>query len=286
MPLLEPATNIDPHPPVGGADITVVDGSALQADATANPGEGTLEEPSSSQISTHVVRTGETLSGIAELYGVKINTIIWANDIKGRYIYPGQELVILPITGVRHTVAKGETLASIVKKYQGDLEETASYNEVTADSALAVGAVILVPDGVLPAPVTPVVGPTAPVRNAGGAPAAAGYYGWPVSGGVKTQGIHGFNGIDIGAAYGTSILAAANGTVIVARSGGYNGGYGSYVVLQHDNGTQTLYAHASQVLVSVGAQVVKGQAIARMGSTGKSTGNHLHFEVRGAKNPF
>jgi murein DD-endopeptidase MepM/ murein hydrolase activator NlpD len=105
-------------------------------------------------------------------------------------------------------------------------------------------------------------------------------------GGVKTQGLHGYNGIDIGAAAGTSIVAAAPGTVIIARSGGWNGGYGSYVVVQHGNGTQTLYAHASSVLVSQGQQVTQGQAIARVGATGRATGNHLHFEVRGAKNPF
>ncbi len=287
MPLLSPAKNLDPQPPQGGADITVVDGSALSAEGGAyNEGES-QEHTYSAQISTHVVREGESLSEIAELYNVKINTIIWANDIKGRYIHPGQELVILPITGVRHTVAKGETLASIVKKYEGDLEETASYNEIEIDAALATGDVVIIPDGVIkPPPAPKSSGSLAGVKGAGGPPAASGYFGWPVSGGVKTQGLHGYNGVDIGAAYGTNILAAAGGTVIVARAGGYNGGYGSYVVVQHDNGTQTLYAHASSILVSVGQQIGKGEPVARIGSTGKSTGNHVHFEVRGASNPF
>ncbi|MBX4192177.1 peptidoglycan DD-metalloendopeptidase family protein [Candidatus Parcubacteria bacterium] len=287
MPLLAPANNIDPHPPVGGADITVVDGSALLAESTPSVDSSELEHPASSQISVHVVREGETLSEIASMYGVKINTIIWANDIQGRYIHPGQELIILPITGVRHTVASGETLASIVKKYKGDLNETAQYNEIATNADLAVGTIIIIPDGVV-APAPTASGVTAPVRSVGGGAAAAGYYMWPVPGGVLTQGLHGFNGVDIGAhsGIGTAIVAAADGTVIVAKSGGYNGGYGSYVVLQHSNGTQTLYAHASQVLVTVGDQVSRGQTIERMGMTGKATGPHVHFEVRGAANPF
>ncbi len=72
----------------------------------------------------------------------------------------------------------------------------------------------------------------------------------------------------------------------MARSGGWNGGYGNYVVIQHGNGTQTLYAHATSILVSVGQQVTQGQTIATVGRTGRATGNHLHIEVRGAKNPF
>jgi murein DD-endopeptidase MepM/ murein hydrolase activator NlpD len=81
-------------------------------------------------------------------------------------------------------------------------------------------------------------------------------------------------------------MASASGKVIVAKSGGWNGGYGSYVVISHPNGTQTLYGHLSAVTVSVGDEVSQGQTIGRMGSTGKSTGVHLHFEIRGARNPF
>jgi murein DD-endopeptidase MepM/ murein hydrolase activator NlpD len=98
--------------------------------------------------------------------------------------------------------------------------------------------------------------------------------------------LHGYNGVDIAAPVGTSIFAAAEGTVIVAASSGWNSGYGNYVVISHPNGTQTVYGHASKVMVSVGEHVSKGQLIASVGSTGKSTGPHLHVEVRGAANPF
>ncbi len=286
MPLLEPAKNIDPHPSTGGGDILVVDGSALEAQSSSSDGES---EPAPTQISVYIVREGDTLSQIAEMFDVSVNTIRWANDIAHKdIVHPGQELIILPITGVRHTVAKGETLATLATKFKSDADEIASYNGLPPGATLSVGEVVIIPDGVIaPPPPSPTrSGSTASIRGAGGAPAASGYFGWPVAGGTKTQGLHGFNGIDIGAAYGTNIIASAGGTVIVARAGGYNGGYGSYVVIQHDNGTQTLYAHASQVLVSVGEQVSKGQTIAKMGATGKATGNHVHFEVRGAKNPF
>ncbi len=121
----------------------------------------------------------------------------------------------------------------------------------------------------------------------GGGPAIAGYFAWPIQGGVITQGLHGWNAVDIGAPRGTSILAAAEGTVIIAKNNGaWNGGYGNYLVIQHPNGTQTLYAHAVTVLVSVGDHVTQGQTIAKEGMTGLATGPHLHFEVRGAGQPL
>ena len=104
---------------------------------------------------------------------------------------------------------------------------------------------------------------------------------------MESQGIHGYNGVDLGAPIGTSVMAAADGTVVTAKSGGYNGGYGNYVVVQHGNGSQTLYAHMSKVATYAGASVVQGQVIGSVGSTGKSTGAHLHFEIRnGIRNPF
>ena len=290
--LLQPAINIDPNPAKGGGDITVVDGTALVA---ADGPSGTLadieDQPQSSQISVYTVRSGDTLSGIADMFDVTINTIIWANDIKGRVIRPGEMLVILPITGLRHTVAKGETLQSIAKKYKGDTAEIASYNEISSGGTLEVGSVIIIPGGeVAPAPATSPARTgartTARLHDANG-PDYSGYYVWPVDGGIITQGLHGFNGVDIGAPKNTAIYAAAGGIVIIARGGGgWNGGYGNYAVIQHPNGTQTLYSHAAQLLVSPGDQVAKGQTIALVGRTGQSTGYHLHFEIRGAKNPF
>ena len=120
----------------------------------------------------------------------------------------------------------------------------------------------------------------------GGGSFQVGYYSNPVPGGVITQGIHGWNGVDLAAVRGTPVRAAAGGTVIVARGGGWNGGYGNYAVISHDNGTQTLYSHMRSVIVSSGQPVSSGQVIGYVGATGRATGPHLHFEVRGAQNPF
>ena len=108
----------------------------------------------------------------------------------------------------------------------------------------------------------------------------------PIAGGHRSQGIHGHNGVDLAASVGTPIYASAAGTVIISKTGGYNGGYGNYIVIRHDNGTQTLYAHNTENYVGVGETVSQGQTIGTVGSTGRSTGAHVHFEVRGAKNPF
>jgi len=112
------------------------------------------------------------------------------------------------------------------------------------------------------------------------------YFIRPIVGGIKTQGLHGHNGVDLASSLNTPIMAAASGQVIVAKEGGWNGGYGSYVVIQHPNGMQTLYGHMNQVLVAVGQNVTQGQEIGKMGRTGEATGVHLHFEVRGGVNPF
>ncbi len=99
-----------------------------------------------------------------------------------------------------------------------------------------------------------------------------------------TQGIHGHNGVDLASSLGAPIYAAADGEVIIARSGGWGGGYGTYVVIKHSNGMQTLYGHMSSISVSVGERVAKGSRIGGMGNTGDSSGVHLHYEVRGGSN--
>jgi murein DD-endopeptidase MepM/ murein hydrolase activator NlpD len=230
------------------------------------------------------------------MYGVSVNTILWANDIDNpKSVQPGDTLVILPITGVRHVVKSKETLATIAKKYGAETPEQVeamvsdmlSYNRLASASEISVGDTVVVPGGVMhqAAPTKSVAKTSKPTRTTGGA-SGGGSFIHPVPGAVRTQGIHGYNAVDLAAANGTSIRAAAAGEVIVAKSGGWNGGYGSYVVVKHANGVQTLYAHMSSVAVGVGAKVDAGESIGGVGNTGRSTGNHLHFEVRGASNPF
>lgn len=281
---------LDQLPFRGGGDTVIVDESALAPESNPLVYSSVEVDPAldKGDISLYVVREGDSISEIARMFGVSINTIAWANDLKrGAPITPGQELVILPISGVRHEVVKGDTLQSIAKLYHGNLEEITHFNDLEVSTPLIIGQEVIIPDGEIaaPAPSPSSAGNTGVVRG-GGPPAKAGYYLRPIAGGKKSQGIHGYNGVDLAAPIGASIFAAADGTVMVSREGGWNGGYGNYVVIKHGNGTQTLYAHNQKNLVRVGQVVTQGQAIGLVGSTGKSTGPHVHFEVRGAKNPF
>ncbi len=286
LPLLQAARNFDPNPAKGGSDLTIIGGSALLAETGPSGSMANIEDaPASDQISIYVVRPGDTLSQIAKVFGVSTNTIIWANNLtRGGALSVGQTLVILPVSGIQHTVAKGETVQSIAKKYGGNADEIISYNGLSGRGALSVGDAILIPDGEIAA--TPKSSSGTSASRASSGPSYAGYYIRPIVNAVKTQGLHGYNGIDLAGSYGEPIIAAASGQVIIARDSGWNGGYGKYVVISHANGTQTLYSHLSQVIVFVGQYVVQGQVIGYEGSTGKATGPHLHFEIRGAKNPF
>lgn len=270
-----------PLPAKGGGDVTILDETAVFAEDGPSGTMADIEKPKNATISLYVVREGDTLSQVAAMFDVSVNTILWANNLsRATAIKKGDTLTILPVSGLKYTVKKGDSLASIAKKYQGDAEEIAQFNGL-AEGELAVGSEIIIPNGEIapPAPVRK-VSPGAP------SPSYAGYYMRPTSG-VRTQGVHGYNGVDIAAPVGTPIVASASGDVIVSRQGGWNGGYGSYVVIRHPNGTQTLYAHASAVLVGVGQYVSQGETIARVGNSGRSTGAHLHFEIRGGpRNPF
>ena len=298
MSLLTPAMNINPAPAIGGGDVIIIDNSALMPAEGPSGTIADIEKPKNGTISTYVVQPGDTLSGIAKLFDVSVNTILWANDLtKASKLQVGQKLTILPIQGVIYTVKKGDTLSSIAKRYGGEASEIESYNGL--DGNLVVGTNIIIPNGELAQAPTPssstkssgskiAVG-NEPAHNVGpkGDALQVAYYIAPLSSYIETQGIHGYNAVDLGAPSGTPIMAAATGDVIVAKQGGWNGGYGSYVVIQHGNGSQTLYSHMSSVAAYDGQHVVQGQVIGYVGKTGLATGPHVHFEVRnGIRNPF
>jgi len=284
VPLLTAVLGADPNLSQGGGNTSIVASALLPDTGPLGTIADVVEHPShNGQISVYVVKEGDTLSQIAEMYGVSVNTIRWANDLpKSGLVKPGEHLTILPISGVRHQVIKGDTIGKIAKQYGADAEEIAAFNGLELAASLAVGQTIIVPDG----EIAPTVAPVKPAPGGGSQPVESGYYLRPIAGGRKTQGLHGYNGIDLATAHGAEIYAAAAGTVIVSKEGGWNGGYGNYIVIRHDNGTQTLYAHNSRNLVTAGTPVNRGQVIGYVGSTGRSSGAHLHFEVRGAKNPF
>lgn len=294
MPLLsaEVAMMSDLKPLDHDIDVHIEDGEAIVADMGSS---GTLADlidiPTTDKISTYVVQPGDTVAKVAAKFGVSENTVRWANGLgKKDVLQRGQNLVILPITGVKHKVQKGETLASIAKKYKADISDIADYNDLAQSGVVYQGDLLIIPDGEIVAVSTPTkttkVVPGSGVKKTGIA-SSKGYYIQPVvpDGGRirKTQGFHTrYNAIDVGAPVGTPIRAMANGTVIVTKSpNAYNGGYGGLTIITHANGSQTLYAHQSKILVSSGERVSQGQIIGYTGNTGKSTGPHLHYEIRG-----
>lgn len=242
-----------------------------------------------SQIAEYIVQPGDLLSFIASDYGVSINSIIWANGLKDAdSISPGQTLKIPPITGVIHRVKKGDTLASIAKKYGADETRILEFNTLPQSGEIIEGDDLIIPDGQIKTTYIATSGTTSTTSKTqrfSYLPNLGDYFMLPTNG-YNWGYIHGRNGVDMANSCGTPIYAAADGTVTVSDATGYNGGFGKYIKLSHANGTETLYAHATKLLVSIGDYITRGQMIALMGSTGRSTGCHLHFEVHGAKNPM
>jgi len=288
-PVLIAPTNRNPNVSAPLALATSGDSALV---SRSGPG-GTIAEIANDippdRISVHVVVQNDTLSDIAIMFGVSVNTIVWANNLSSAnaVLTVGDMLIILPVSGIERTVVKGDTLKSLAKKYGGDANEIAQFNGLDPANPLKVGSTIIIPGGEIVAPPPRARSPAAPrgqPLNEGGT--QTGYYSNPLPGGVITQGLHGWNGVDIGAARGTPIYAAADGIAIIVRNNSaWNGGYGNYVVISHDNGSQTLYSHMKNAIVSPGP-VFNRQIIGYVGATGRATGPHLHFEVRGALNPF
>ena len=216
-PALVAATNFDPNPNKGlGDTITTSGGKALLSFAGPS---GTIVNVASAipsdRISVYVVRPGDTLSDIAAMFNVSVNTIIWANDLKSaRDVHPGDTLIILPISGIEHTIVKNDTLKSIAKKYGGDASEIAQYNGLDVTVTLVVGSTVIIPGGEIALPAAAPRSQSSPIPSpliVGGGTFQAGYYSNPVPGALVTQGIHGRNGIDLGAPRGTPVHAAADG---------------------------------------------------------------------------
>lgn len=267
---------------IGGSSITFVEESSLLPVVGPAGSLADVETYKLDQITTYTVQNGDTLSKIAKMFSVNVGTIYWANDLKrGDLVKEGDVLVILPISGIQHEIKKGDTIESVARKYKADPEEILAYNNIGKD--FKVGETVIIPNAEL-SPIPSSSG-TNITRGTSG-PNLAGYFVRPITGGRKSQGLHGFNGVDLANSCGSPVFASASGTVLIARSAGWNGGYGRYIVIAHPNGTQTVYAHLTNVSVSAGQYTTQGSVIGSMGSTGHSTGCHIHFEVRGARNPF
>ncbi len=246
--------------------------------------------PERNGLLAYKVEEGDTVSTIAAKFGISVNTIIWANDLtsSGR-IKPGDEIVILPVSGVLHKVKSGETFGSIASLHGVEADKIASFNKGT----LKAGDTVVVPNA---RPVSGVQSESSKnkekkaEKKAAGAASGSGYFISPVANGLNWGKLHDGNAVDIATACGTPIVAAATGVVTETGSpSGWNSGYGGYIKISHSNGTATFYAHNSTNLVGVGDEVGQGSVIAKVGNTGRVSGIsgcHVHFGVTGAKNPF
>lgn len=275
----------------GPTEITTTDDGALVS--TDNPSADKeivkIAEASTEDISVYVVRPGDSLGTIADMFDVTVSTIRGFNNIrKDSDLKPGMELLILPIDGISYKVAKGDTLMSVAKKFTDNdsdapllAADISLFNDVPEDGSLIVGSEIVIPnassDTLPPDENIKPIKPKAPVpsKTTGG----KGYFvkAW---GGIMSQDFHDtYRARDFAMPLGSKVGASASGKVIRA-SMGWGGGYGNYIIISHPNGAQTLYAHLSKLLVSEGDVVTQRQTIGLSGSTGRSTGPHLHFEIR------
>ncbi len=232
------------------------------------------------EIVTYIVQVGDTTESIAAGFGLQPTTIMWSNpeiEKAPDLLKVGQQLTILPLDGVYHTVAEGDSLGSIIEKYKASLLDVVNcpFNKFPMDDDLPVGMKIIVPNGTKPFETRKVT------TYEGPAPAAAsglGVFYWPASGTISQGYWWGHRAIDIAHSVGAAIVASDSGYISFA--GWTDIGYGYLIVVDHANGYQTYYAHLSNMFVVEGEVVSAGQVIGAMGNTGNSTGPHLHFEVR------
>lgn len=284
------------------------------------------DDESKGDNAVYTVQKNDSIYSIASYFGVSVQTIVTFNHMSSKAVHPGDVLEVPSVSGILYTVGKGDTLANVSKKYNVDSEDILLYNGLSESDALLVGdelflpgakgtdsnnsssngnlasgnkktrgkniltTITLLPNGKIKGEWangdTAHLNSSADISKYSSLPKFAGYFLMPAPGAVRTQKMHGHNGVDLANKEGSPILAAADGIVTVAKTGGYNFGYGNYIRITHSNGTETLYGHLEKVLVSQGQSVTRGQQIAQMGMTGNATGPHLHFEIRGAYNPF
>ena len=233
-----------------------------------------------SEVAEYIVREGDTIAAIAKKFGVSMDTVLWANNLTvTTKIKSGDRLKIPPLTGIVHKVQYGDTVYSLAQKYQVDAQTIVDFpfNSFANDEtfAIAVGQSLVIPDGVMPK--TKPVEPRAIARQDVKVAAGTGVFVWPTSGSVTQRFSWYHRAVDIANGGGPAVVASSGGRVVAANFSRV--GYGNHIIIDHGNGYQTLYGHLAKIYVNLGDNVSSGQAIGQMGSTGRSTGVHLHFEI-------
>ncbi|MBI1971257.1 MAG: M23 family metallopeptidase [Candidatus Wildermuthbacteria bacterium] len=237
---------------------------------------GQVESDLKPEVLEYAIEEGDTIDSVAKKFNISADTILWANDLqKTSPLVPGKVLIILPIAGTLHLVRSNDTLSEIASWYKADADEIVEFNHLASGGEIFAGDFLIIPEGIMPK--TLPQGRLTPLPNS--------YFIYPIPAPYRiTQGLHPFNAVDMSnGACGESVYAGAGGTV---QRTGYTGLGGNYVRIIHPNGVVSYYGHLSAILTAPGAKVFQGQLIGYTGRTGRATGCHLHFEVRGASNPF
>ncbi len=228
--------------------------------------------------SWHTLQPGQTLSSVASAYGLSVEALVGANPTISSldHLPAGVDLLIPPGEGLVVTLDSGQSLADVVAKYHVDPTVVARANHLRSPFDVQPGMMLFLP-GVVP---KQALARLRKVRE------AENRFIWPVHGritspygprhlGMGTSPFH--RGIDIAAPWGTPVHASRGGVIVYA--GWSNEGYGNLVRIRSSDGDETWYGHFSKILVHVGEYVRQGEVIGRVGSTGISTGPHVHFEV-------
>jgi murein DD-endopeptidase MepM/ murein hydrolase activator NlpD len=231
----------------------------------------------------YTVQKGDTVSTIAQKFGISADTLRWANSLSDDNISVGDTLQILPVTGIYYKVQSGDTVYTIAKKFATDPQGIVDFpfNDFANPEtfSLVTGQMLIVPGGVKPSE-QPFIQPKIYAIQGSSSFSGAGFT-WPVHGLVTQFASWYHEALDLAAPIGTPIVAAKSGTVVEANTGSYNYGYGNDVVIDHGGGYKSLYAHMEAVNVSPGQQVIGGSTvIGWIGMTGRTTGPHTHFEIR------
>ena len=253
-------------------------GSYVENAASESPlGSGELEPESFSKprmvlYSTYAIQSGDIIGDLAANFGLNEDTLISVNGIKNtRLIQIGQMLRVPNQDGIMYTVRRGDTLEGIAEKHKSDIEAIQHANELFSDKVLA-GSSLFLPGAQLDwVERQEINGDLFIWPVSGYITSSYGYRRWPFGGGRQFH-----SGIDIGGRTGTPVRAAMSGRV---SSVGWDNVLGNYVAITHHSGYRTMYGHLSVVRVRSGAYVGTGERIGDVGSTGLSTGPHLHFTV-------
>lgn len=270
----------------GKTDLTYAQEDAASVLAAEDVFHTQESEKPRSEILEYTVQKGDTLSTIARRFGIDEDTIRWENDLRSDTITVGDTLRILPVTGIAHKVSSGDTVYTIAKKYDANPQALVDFpfNDFANPQtfSLVEGQMVIVPNGVKPEERSTTPRQPRYIARTGNE-AVVGGFAWPVRGTMNQYFSWYHRGVDLGAPVGTPVLAATSGVASEVYTGGWNGGYGVHVIVSGSNGYSSLYAHMSSVNVSAGQQVVAGQTVVGwVGMTGRTTGPHLHFEIRGA----